>query len=153
MRSWVVAVVVAGCGGTLRPPPAGHVAVADVGAPDIEPEHTACPSALITATPVGSMAMTPGGPVYSCAFGPSPAERIRELVRTSRTIVMCLETVEHAGSVEVDVAIAPTGEVRRTSIVDRLGDPEIERCIPALRALAAPELACAWRTKVTLTSR
>ena len=152
MRTWLVVIVLAGCGAPVRPPPAAHVDVAAIDAPDIGP-GTSCPSAIITDTPVGSMTMTATGPVYSCRFGPSPAERIRELVRTSRTIGSCLETVEHAGSVEVDVAIAPTGEVRRTSIVDRVGDPEIERCIPALHALAAPELACAWRTTVTLTSR
>ena len=149
---WLLVLVVVGCGGAVRPAPAARVAVTDVGAPDIE-RGTSCPSAIITDTPVGWMTMTASGPMYSCRFGPSPAERIQELVRKSRTIGACLETVEHAGSVEVDVAIAPTGEVRRTSIVDRVGDPEIERCIPALHALAAPELRCEWRTTVTLTSR
>ena len=136
----------------MRPPPPILSVAAPASAPD-EPLDTMCPAAVITDTPVGWMSMTARGPVYSCRFGPSPAERIRDLVRSSTTIGTCLETVEHAGSVEVVVEIAPTGEVRRTAIVERVGDPEIERCIPALRALAAPQLACAWRTTVTLTSR
>lgn len=83
--------------------------------------------------------------------GESPRDALRRRIAHDPDIARCRDVVGASSSLEVDLEVAPTGEVTAVEVGAWTGDPQIVGCASLMRGVQASVLGCRWRARATMS--